>query len=633
MKSFVELWEALSASDESVEIEAKRAEEIGRSVQETVCAFANEPGRGGGYLLLGVDTEETLFSEQYSLVGVNDPDKVQADLATQCREVFNFAIRPDLRVVQHDGKTVIVAFIAEAPPHEKPVFIRSRGLPAGAFRRIGSTDQKCTDEDIEYFYQQRGQATYDETPLPEVDPVSCFDAEAIAEYRRVRAGFNPSAAELRYSDADLLHSLCATTRTKDGRLVATLCGLLAFGSVGALRRYVPLVRLDYIRVSGREWERDPSGRFQTVELRGPLLTLIPRIIATVLDDLPKAFTLGADQIHREEIPAVPQQVLREAIVNAVMHRSYRAKGAIQIIRYSNRLELRNPGHSLKPDDRLGEPGSLARNEKLAAILHETGLAETKGSGIRVMRDLMRTANLTAPIFESDRERDTFSATFLVHHFFNENDVRWLSAFSDCELTEEDTRALLLVRELGAINNAVFRNLTGLETLAASARLRRLRDVNLLAQQGKGNQTYYVPGSRLVLSIEKWRSLIPEQGAGDGEFQAGGIVSEERNKLSEELNSPLKRISEELAELTGEVPVELRDELSSLGKRVPPETLDEVVVKLCRWRPLTLAQLAALTDRQIEHLRQRSLRRLINRGRIGYVHPNLLTHPSQKYVAL
>ena len=63
---------------------------------------------------------------------------------------------------------------------------------------------------------------------------------------------------------------------------------------------------------------------------------------------------------REDEPALPLRVIREAIVNAVMHRSYGIHGAIQIIRYANRLEVRNPGHSVKAEEQLCEPGSETR---------------------------------------------------------------------------------------------------------------------------------------------------------------------------------------------------------------------------------------------------------------------------------
>lgn len=55
MRSAAELFEELNAVDESNRIEAKRASDVGKSVMETVIAFANEPGLGGGYLLLGAE--------------------------------------------------------------------------------------------------------------------------------------------------------------------------------------------------------------------------------------------------------------------------------------------------------------------------------------------------------------------------------------------------------------------------------------------------------------------------------------------------------------------------------------------------------------------------------------------------
>ena len=54
----LDLLESLNLLDENEHIEAKRASEVGKSILETICAFANEPGLGGGWLLLGVVREE-----------------------------------------------------------------------------------------------------------------------------------------------------------------------------------------------------------------------------------------------------------------------------------------------------------------------------------------------------------------------------------------------------------------------------------------------------------------------------------------------------------------------------------------------------------------------------------------------
>lgn len=429
----------------------------------------------------------------------------------------------------------------------------------------------------------------------------------------------PGATELEWNDAELLHALGATARQK-GRAAGTVCGLLAFGRTSSLRRHFPLARVDYIRVEGREWVQNPDERYQTVEMRGPLMTLIPRVVSQVLDDIPKAFSLAEDQLHRRDLPLIPQKVIREAVVNALMHRSYRIRQPVQIIRYSNRLEIRNPGHSLKPDDRLGEPGSVSRNEKLAVILHEVGLAETKGSGIRVMREYMRRANLTLPFFESDRDADTFTVTLLVHHLLGEEDIRWLARFKRCGLSEDEARSLVFVREVGAISNAAYRDINSVDTLVASGHLRRLRDHGLLAQKGKAAQTYYVPGPAMVkslqaspLSANEARRTVPP-------------LSAEPASLSTEFPA----LSADLNLLRSELPKTLADGVSSLGQRATPDRLDKVILTLLQWRSLNLVELEALTKRKLPHLR-RSIRRLMADGRIRYLFPDKPHHPEQKYV--
>ena len=143
---------------------------------------------------------------------------------------------------------------------------------------------------------------------------------------------------------------------------------------------------------------------------------------------------------------------------------------MQIIRYANRLEIRNPGFSLKSQDHLGEPGSQLRNPKIAAALYDTRLAETKGSGIRVMRESMEQAGLTPPLFESDRGNDQFVARYFFHHFLGAEDIAWLAQFKDLHLSEDEAKALIVVREAGALNNGTYRELTKVDTLTASQAL-------------------------------------------------------------------------------------------------------------------------------------------------------------------
>jgi ATP-dependent DNA helicase RecG len=608
-----DLLNKLQISDETVEIEVKRAEEFGNNFMETVSAFSNEPGRNGGYILLGIGPRKDSLSD-YEIIGIPESDKMQTEFATKCREMLNTPIRPDISIEQYHGKTVLVAYIPEAHPYEKPIYIKSKGLPRGAFRRIGSTDQICTEDDIALFYQLRDHRTYDETKIDDAT-LEDLDAQAVLEYRRARAEINPNALELKYSDEELLYSLNTISRYNNG-YCPTIAGLILFGKLSSLRRHFPLARVDYIRVEGREWVPDPDHRYQTVEMIGPLLTLIPRLIGHVLDDIPKVFTLAPDAIHRREIPIIPRTVIREAIVNALMHRNYRPRQPVQIIRYANRIEIRNPGYSLIPDDRLGEPGSLTRNEKIAAVLHEVGLAETKGTGIRVMRDMMEHSNLTLPLFESDRHKDTFTVTLLVHHLFSNEDIEWLANFKDFNLSSDEARALVVVREVGAINNAYYRTINHVDTLTASKQLQRLRDFELLEQKGKGAATYYVPTSYLSNPSLIKRPLLGEK----------NLLDKEANPLDKEANL----LDKEANLLAKEIPEYLNKAIEALGERSNPSAVREVVRKLCGWKGLKASEIATLLGRNKDYIQYKFLLPMIQEGELEYTFPDNPSHPKQAY---
>lgn len=610
----------LNALDENERLEAKRGSEVGPSILETICAFANEPGLQGGTLLLGVVRDETDLFSPYVVEGVAQPDALSAALATQCREQFNLPVRVQIASEQISGKTVLVVTVPEAQPGDKPVFIKSRGLPKGAFRRVGSTDQQCTEDDLLALYQGRQVESFDYTVLPDTS-MADFSPEAIADYRKVRAEANADAEELRWSDEELLESLgCA--RRHAGTLTPTVGGLLLFGKPQALRRVYPMTRVDYIRVPGKEWVPDPERRFDSVEIRDYLFRTIRRALAAVLDDLPKAFGLTEGDPQRKDKPLIPQRVLREGIVNAVMHRSYRSHAPIQIIRYSNRIEIHNPGHSLKSPEHLGEPGSVPRNPRIAAVLLDTRFAETKGSGIRVMREMMVEAGLEPPLFESLRGNDSFIARYYFQHFLSEEAIQWLSRFRELHLSDEEARALVAVREQGAIDNAMYRELNRVDTVSASQSLRRLRDAGLLEQKGRGAGTYYLP--------TPW--LLGNDDEADADAGGGTQPSDPAT-----LSSQSGDLSSNPGALSSNphwqaLPGDLQEMVAALGQRASPDKVREALIRLCRHRPWQASELAGLFNRNADYLGTQYLRPLVSAGVLAYTRPDQPNHPHQAYKA-
>ncbi len=619
--SALELIRILNESDEQPRIEAKTSSNMGRSVMETICAYANEPNLGGGYLILGVSRGKSFLFADYEVVGVPDPAKLQEDIATACRTEFNRPLRPRMRTDLVGGRNVVVAFVPELGPGDKPLYFAKDGLPRGAYRRIGPTDQRCTEDDLPVFYSQHQSETYDRQVFPDSD-ISDIDADMIVKYRLMRSKVKSDAEELGWSDSDLLLSIsCA--RSVGGSIRPTVAGILLLGRRQAIRRCFPMMRIDYVRVPGTEWIEQPENKYETVSIHEPLLAAIGRMSSHILSDLPRTFSFPSGDIQRQESPILPDRVIREILVNAVMHRCYRVHGTVMIIRYNNRIEIRNPGFSLISEDMFGQPTSQTRNPIIAAVLYDVGFAENKGSGLRTVQNLMRTAKLAPPVFESNREANQFIAYLLMHNFLTPEDILWLSKLSHFELSAEQQMALVVCRELGAIDNATYRSINGCDTLAASGNLRKLVEHGLVQAKGNGNKRYYVPDRAMSdsLKLSGGSSLL----SGGSSPLSGGFARKAEGSDS--------AIYAETAgsESPDELPEEVVDLLPKIGKRANRSDMRKAILELCRWRPLMPSEIA-------NYLKRSSVRRLVDdyisplmsEGLLERTIPDKPAHPAQKY---
>ncbi|MCK4357984.1 MAG: winged helix-turn-helix transcriptional regulator [Candidatus Cloacimonetes bacterium] len=115
-----------------------------------------------------------------------------------------------------------------------------------------------------------------------------------------------------------------------------------------------------------------------------------------------------EDVRRKERYTIPIPVLREAVVNASVHRDYFEKGAnVQINVFDNSIEISNPGGLIFDKKYFGQK-SASRNPLLLDIFARTPLVEKVGSGISRMREDMKTAGLEEPEFNLG---DFFTATF------------------------------------------------------------------------------------------------------------------------------------------------------------------------------------------------------------------------------
>ncbi|MQN59829.1 AAA family ATPase [Prevotella copri] len=668
MRTAKELFAELNSFDENRRIEAKSASAVGKSMMETVCAFANEPGLCGGYLLLGA--KRTGMAEDgrpvYEPENIENTDKVQSDFVAMCNSMFNVRIRPIINVEEYLGKTVIVVKIEELPESQKPAYFAKRGLPEGAFRRIGPSDEKCSEEDMYLFYQSAD--TYDSCIVDDAD-LDDIDENALNFYRKLRKEVNPDAEELTLDDVDLLRALGAIKKNKQGGYDLTYTGLLVFGKQMSLRRLVPSFRVDYIRISGNQWLSDGDNRFeQTIDMRGPLILMVNKACSAVMDDLPKGFELKKDSMQASTPAILPNKVLREAIVNSYIHRSNRVNQPIQIIRYSNRIEIHNPGYSLKPQDDWGEPGSMLRNPRISEIFHDTNLAETKGTGIGAMRRLMKEAGLMPPTFESNHEANKFTARLLLHHFLSKENMEWLAQYAEFGLVNEQKLALVFVREVGAIDNATYRQLDSSITHArARLEIHKLCDLGFIEKKGQGRNTYYIRTSKVVSLGEMLRPqgerLLPQHGTlgerlpPQGErllpqhstlgerlppqderlLPQHGTLGERYQGEDERYQGKLGTFEEECMlkpreELVRELSKELQERVNNIGSRASRETVCQLLIDLCAFKPYNYEELASILQRSPKALKDKYLKPLRLANKLFYWIPEMINHPLQKYVA-
>jgi len=657
-KSAKELLAELNATDEQERIEAKRCKEgnPGKAVRKTVISFSNEPALGGGHIVFGVTRNEDGL---YKIVGVDDPDKLQTAFNSQCSNDYNVQVRPSLGVEEVDGKSVVVAWIPEVDPEKKPVYLKDAGLPDGAYRRIGSADQTCTEEDVSELYALRKADEYEMTVLDDAG-WDDIDSSAVEEYREVIRGQDPGTEILDWDDEELLRATGSVRRGEDGRLEPTVAGVLLFGEKWSLRRLFPSMYVDYVRVKGTEWVQDADRRYEdSVEIREPLVRSVRKAASKVVDELPTPFSLNRESFQRKDEPVIPVTVIREAVANALMHRSYRHRGPTQIIRYDNRIEVRNPGHSLKPREELHEPGSRLRNPTIANVLRELGFAENKGSGVQTMRRLMQDASLTPPTFESNRRANRFVATFLFQHFMSDDDIGWLEQVDGVEPKDPAALALLYVRETGRIDNSKLRDLAGLETLEASQCLRDLRDQGLLEMQGGGAATYYEPGSefsggaveretgegdKAAAENDKSKAATDKQshkpshkeshkasGWNERESENSGVEGDKQSHKQSHKQT-LEDFSDEARELLNQFPGNVAAKIVLARQASDVDLLRKVIVTACGDRWLSAKDLATLFDRERRHLLRAHVGTLLEEGRLKREYPDSRKHPKQRYKA-
>jgi len=225
--------------------------------------------------------------------------------------------------------------------------------------------------------------------------------------------------------------------------------------------------------------------------------------------------------------------------------------------------------------------------------------------------------MVSPTFESDHNNNQFTARLLLHHFLNEYDLKWLSDIDFMGLNDNQKRALVFVREVGAIDNATYRQLNGSDIFKASTELRQLRDIGLIETKGKGRATYYVP-HELLLQIAD----LSEQSVNQPPSLSDQVPG---------LPDRVPTLSDRAISLSDRVPSEIREKILKIGKRSQDkELIKEVICDLCSWQPLSIRQLSDILTRNDKYLLENYIIPLREEGRLIHTIQDMPSHPDQAY---
>jgi ATP-dependent DNA helicase RecG len=224
-----------------------------------------------------------------------------------------------------------------------------------------------------------------------------------------------------------------------------------------------------------------------------------------------------------------------------------------------------------------------------------------------MRALMKKASLAPPTFESDHSANLFTARLLLHHFLNETDLQWLETLKEYELNESQKKALIFLREAGAIDNSTFRQLNACDVLKASNELRYLRDKELIIQKGKGKATYYIAGTNLTT-------------------EPIDLTTEPINLTTEPIG-----LTTEPQLLKQELPSELREKIDALGSRENDSNkIKSIIYELCELKEYSSKQIAVILNRNENYVYRNYINPMREEGRLQYTIPDMPNHPDQAY---
>lgn len=379
-------------------LEVKAAQGGCPKLYDTLSSFSNQAE--GGIILFGLD-EKTGFS----LVGVYDAQELQKKITEQCTDQMQPPIRAVLTVAEIEGQYVCSAEIPGLDVADRPCYYKGSGRVKGSYIRVGDADIVMTDLELYSFEAFRRHLHDDERPISRAT-MAMLDQDALTAYvlkkRQERPGFAKLTEEQTYEMLGV---------TNQG--IPTLSAVLNFGIYP--QGLLPQLAITAIVVPGTAiGDRQDAVRFlDNKRIEGTVRTMFDEAMAFCARNMKVRTIIDPMTGQRADKTEYPVTAIREAVLNALLHRDYSpfTEGmSIQIDFFTDRLEIHSPGclYGRLTIDQLGYAKLDLRNPTLAVMAESLTKAENRYSGIPTIRREMAEYGLPAPVFEN--RRDEFVVT-------------------------------------------------------------------------------------------------------------------------------------------------------------------------------------------------------------------------------
>lgn len=330
-----------------------------------LCGFANAQG---GKLYIGLNDDG-------NTVGLTQGKKLLEDLPNKIRDALGIIV--NINLCDDNGKDYIEI---DVPPY--PIAISCKGA---YYYRSGSTNQKLTGAELENFLLKRRGLNWENLPVPQLtlddldnDVIETFKLKAVDKGRVDPSVLTESKdifiEKLHLKNKGFLTNAAALLFTKDPeRWIAG-----AYVKIGFFETDAELIYQD--------------------EIRGSLLEIVDKIIDLLYFKYLKA-KISYSGIQRIEKYPYPQAALREAILNAVTHKSYGCRIPIQISVYDDRLYIGNCGQLPETwtlENLFAKHVSQPFNPDIAHIMYLAGFIESWGRGVEKMCEACKKDGVSLP---------------------------------------------------------------------------------------------------------------------------------------------------------------------------------------------------------------------------------------------